>query len=323
MASFIFARCVRKNGVTAYQRKPWVALLVAVAFVVAGCGKEAPPPAAAPPPGDLVYRAGAGGDAMQRAEVIPGPAFARPAILVSGGDAAWQGKWIAPSSGRTEDGAVARGATTGFTLGLMIPQLGGAALMFWPAAVGIVAGATLIGAVGGALQHDKPGADDDALSSNPDRRAIAEATAALRPDQLLTKSVAEVLARRTGRPLPWSPAGPAPAPGLPPPSTDADGVLQVTLEVLGLSTTDEPELFGLLLQVRVQAFDLQTGQLRYERVIAHGPMNPMPEIPRPPAHSLDLMAMENAQVYRHQVTEIVRHVARLIAEDPALPVVSR
>jgi hypothetical protein len=309
---------------TARRRRPWIPLLVAAAVALGGCAKDLPPPSAAPPPGGLVYQAGAGGDVGQRAEAVPGPALERPGILTPDEDPAWQGKWVEPPGGKTQDSAVARGATTGFTLGLMVPQLAGAALMFWPVAVGIVAGATLIGAVGGALQKDRPDVDDGSgFSGDPDRRAIAEATAALRPDRLLNESVAAVLAHRTGRPVPRIPAGTTPAPGLPPSGADADGALRLTIEVLGLAATDEPELFGLLLQVRVQAFDLRSGQLRYERVIAHGPMAPAPEIPRPPAHSLDLMAMDNARLYRHQVTEIVRHVARLIAEDPALPVVSR
>ena len=291
----------------------------------------APPPSASPSPGSLVYQSGAGGDPARRTDVLPGAPFARPGILTPAQEPPWQGKWVEQKPESRQEGAVARGATTGFTLGLMIPQLGNAALMFWPVAVGLVAGATLIGAVGGALQQDKQdGKDESGVSAAPDRRAIAEATAALSPERLLIESTAEAMARRTGGPLPrlpWEPSldpeSPGQLPPLPPADPATDGALQFAIEVLGLSATDEPELFGIFLQVRVRAFDLQSGQLRYERVIAHGPMNPIPDLPRPPTHSLDLMAMDNARLYRHQLTEIIRHIAHTIAEDPALPVTHR
>ncbi len=318
---------------TVGRRRTPLAALVAVAVALASCAKElppTPPPSASPPPGSLVYQSGAGGDAARRTDVLPGGAFARPGILTPAQASPWQGKWIDRNVPETKESAVGRGATTGLSLGMSVPQLGVVALLFWPAAVGIVAGATLAGAVGGALQKDKQDVDDGSgLSDAPDRRAIAEATTALHPDQLLIESAAEALAHRMGGPLPRLPweAPPAPEPvgefpPLPPASPATDGALQFAIEVLGLSATDEPEIFGIFLQVRVRAFDLQSRQLRYERVIAHGPMNPIPEVPRPPAHSLDLMAMDNARLYRHQLTEIIRHVAHLIAEDPALPFVS-
>jgi len=310
-----------------------LAVLVAVAVALVSCARETatgPPPSASPPPGSLVYQSGAGEDATRRADVLPGEPFTRPAILTPAHAAPWQGKWIDRRQPESKGGSIAQGATTGFSLGLTLPHLGTVALLFWPVAVGIIAGATIVGAVGGAMQKDRQDAPDESgLSAAPDRRAIAAATAALHPDQLLIESAAEALAGRTGGALPQIPwdSSSLELPGQlsPRPSAGpaADGALQFSIEVLGLSATDEPELFGIFLQVRVRAFNLQSRQLRYERVFAHGPMNPLPEVPRPAAHSLDLMAMDNARLYRHQMTEIIRHVAQLIAEDPALPVMSR
>ncbi len=331
MTSFIFARAARKNAVTGCRKSPRVAAVVAVAVALVSCAQEpatTPPPSASPSPGSLVYQSGAGGEVSRQAIVLPGEPFTRPVILTPIQVSPWQGKWIDRKRPGTKENPVVQGATTGLTLGLFAMPIGSVALLFWPAAVGLVAGATLAGAVGGALQKDTQEVDDGSgFSEAPDRRAIAEATAALHPDQLLIESTAQALAARTGGALPrlpWQPPLPPEPPGrlppLPPAEPATDGALQFAIEVLGLSATDEPELFGIFLQVRVQAFDLRSHQLRYERVFAHGPMTPIPEVPRPPAHSLDLMAMDNARLYRHQLTEIIRHVAHLIAEDPALPV---
>lgn len=291
--------------------RPWLAALLAAAVPLAACARELPPPPAA---GDLVYRSGQGQTATAPATVVPGPRFERPAILAPVQAPAWQGQWVE----REQTRSPLHGAGTGLLLGLTASQIGPVAVLFWPAAVGLVAGAAVLGAAGG-LQPDP----DPSRFSTADREAIAAATLQLRPDALLQKYAAEVLAARSGRAvdrIPWEPGSPPASSGS---AQEADGLLELAIELLGLTAIEEADVFGILLQVRARLWDAQSGALRYERVLIHGPTAPLPDLPRPPVHSLDILAMDNARAYRHQVAEIVRHVARVIAADPALPVANR
>ncbi|MBI4536413.1 MAG: hypothetical protein HY712_00475 [candidate division NC10 bacterium] len=299
-----------------WTRFPLVAL-VAASLALASCAHEAAPPLA---PGSPIYETGAGRAATTE-PVIIGPLFNRPAILEPVGEPAWQETWVEKKAERSPLG----GAAVGFLAGTTLAQIGPVAILFWPAAVGIVAGSTVLGAAGG--MYESP---ETASRPDPDRQAIAEATRAARPDRMLREAAAEALARRVGTTLPRVPrdaareaAAAEEASTAHPPSPQPDGVLEFAIEALGLSTTEETDLFGLFLRVRVLAREAKTGALRYRRVVSHGPIHPVPDLPRVPAHSLDLLAMDGAGVYRHQLGEIVRQVARLIAEDPALPIVSR
>jgi len=292
--------------VTGLRTHPPIVALAAIAFALAACAKELPPP---PAPGSLVYRSGMG-EGPGSADPVPGPPFLRPGVLVSDGLTDWQGSWVERDAARSPLG----GAGVGLAAGLSIVPIGPVALLFWPAALGIVAGAAALGAAGGF----GPEADPSRLDL-PDRQAVAAATAALRPDALLQDGVAKALAERTGRPVARLPREAA---GLPPPA-EADGLLDLRIELLGLSATEEANVFGLLLQVRVRALDPRDGTLRYERRFTHGPASPLPGFPRPAVHSFDLLAMDGARVYRHQLTELLGQLARAIAADPALPVAGR
>jgi hypothetical protein len=291
------------------RRRGRLAALLAVSVALASCARELPPP---PPPGSLIYRSGVG-EAPGSTSPVPGPLFLRPGILVPDPPTAWQGNWIERDTTRSP----LAGAGTGLAVGVSLAQIGPVALLFWPAAVGIVAGAAVLGAAGGGLGPDL----DPSRLADPDRQAVAAATATLRPDALLREAVAEAVAERTGRTvmrIPWDveTSGPSTAAG-------ADGLLDLRIELLGLSAIEEADVFGILLRVRIRALDPRDGTLRYERLLTHGPTSPLPGLSRPPVHSFDILAMDGARAYRHQLAEILRQVAQAIAADPALPVAER
>jgi hypothetical protein len=284
-----------------------LAALLAASIVLASCARELPPP---PAPGSLIYRSGVG-EEPGPARPVPGPRFTRPGIPVPDRPADWQGSWIERDTTRSPLGGAGTGLAVGFSLAPIGP-----ALLFWPAAVGIVAGAAVLGAAGG-LEPDP----DPSRLAPADRQAVAAATIALRPDVLLREAVAEALGERTGGAVARIPQGvETSGPSSP---AGVDGLLDLRIELLGLSAIEEGDLFGILLRVRVRALDPRDGTLRYERLFVHGPNSPLPGLSRPPAHSFDILAMDGARAYRHQLAEILRQMAQAIAADPALPVAER
>jgi len=290
-----------------------VVLPLLLGLVTAGCADTAPARRAE---GNVTFRSGsAGGE--NRTRVVEGPALRRPGMLVPVYAPTWQSAWV---DQRTEHPLV-QGATAGMLTGLAIVQVAPVALMFWPAAAGIVVGATAMGMVGGA-QPEPP----NPLMPPSDRHIIAEATVGLRPDRLFREAMARVVAERTGGALPvvdWQqtigpdtvgidPLAEARARGL-------DGVFEFTLEGIGLALSDEPEMFGVFAQVRVRAFDVHDGGVRYERVLSYGPGQPVDGLPRPDIHTVEMLAINDGLVYRHIAQEALRRMARLLAQDAALP----
>ena len=282
-----------------------------IGALLLGCGNSAPARR-----GDVAFRSGSpAGESGTR--VVEGPALRRPGVLVPVYAPTWQSAWL----DKTAAHPVIQGATAGMLTGLAIVQVAPVALMFWPAAAGILVGATAMGMVGGA-QPEPP----NPLMPLSDRRVIAEATAALRPDQLFRDAMARALAERTGAPLPvvdwlqtWGPDTVGTDPLAEARARGLDGVFEFTLEGIGLAVDDEPEMFGVFAQVRVRALDARDGAVRYERVLSYGPGQPVDGFPKPDTHTVEMLAINDGLVYRHIAGETLRRLARLLAEDPALP----
>jgi hypothetical protein len=200
-----------------------------------------------------------------------------------------------------------------------------AALVFWPAAVGIMAATTAAGALGEGF-----GVTTASRVSPPDRQVIGEATKSLQPDRLLREAMAQALGRRLKTPLPAVACPPscgvqddtadllpqAEAQGL-------DGVLHVSLEAIGLAAGMDRDTYGVFVQVRVRAMEVPGGRLRYDRVVSYGPGHAPPGIRPADIHSLQFLAVDQAFAYRHLAGETIRRVARLLADDPSLPLAGR
>lgn len=291
-----------------------VLLVAFLSVAVAGCALTKP---AQESEGSVAFRAGIGETSGNRAHIIPGPAFQHPGILVPASDPVWQSAWMS----KDQQDPLSQGATSGLITGISIMQMVPFALTFWPAAVGIVVGATAMGMLGvtqsdPALQRISP----------PDRAIIAEATQTLRPDRLFRDAMADALARRAGGPLSavdshqaWGPDTPGTDPLTEARNKGLDGVLEFSLDAIGLAVGEEADTFGVFVQVRVRALDASSGQLRYERVLSYGPGQRMEGLPRLDFYTVEFLAADKGQPYKHFASEAIRRLARLLADDPALP----
>jgi hypothetical protein len=285
-------------------------------LVAAFCTGCASTETAGPKEGQVVFRAGTAPPGSSEAAMVPGESIQQMAVLVPATDPAWQAGWLEVDKKRSGAG----GAYTGLMTGLMIVQSVPFFMGFWPAAVGVVVGTTAMGALGGQLDSTSFGkmtADDQAT--------ILQAVADLRLDHLLRESTTVALAARTGRPplsILWFPTWGPDAPGTDPlveaRRQGADGVLNVSLEAFGLAKGEETDTYGVFVRVRAQLVQV-AGGIRYDREFEHGPGRPLRGLPRPAAYTLEFLAMDHAHVFRHEMQDVIARMARVVAEDPALP----
>ena len=96
-------------------------------------------------------------------------------------------------------------------------------------------------------------------------------------------------------------------------------MLEFSLDAIGLAAGEEADTFGVFVQVRVRAFDVPGGQLRYERVLSYGPGQPMEGLPKLDFYTVEFLAADKGHPYKHFASEAIRRSARLLADDPALP----
>jgi hypothetical protein len=289
--------------------------MAALAALLGGCGGASQP--APEREGQVAFRSAVGVESESRVEVFPGPQFRRPGLLTPPDEPGWQSAWIGPDP----DKSALRGAEGGFAAGLSILTVTPAALVFWPAAVGIMAATTAAGALGEGF-----GMTTASRMSPPDRQVISEATKSLQPDRLLREAMAQALDRRLKTALPPVPCPPgcgvqddtadllaqAEAQGL-------DGVLHVSLEAIGLAAGMDRDTYGVFVQMHVRAMEVPGGRLRYDRVVSYGPGQAPPGLRAADIHSLQFLAADQAFAYRHLAGEAIRRVARLLAEDASLP----
>jgi hypothetical protein len=284
------------------------------ATLVASCGDTRP---ARQPEGTVAFRSGGGPESASQSFVAPGLPFQRSGLLVPAHQQVWQAAWTEED----QEHPLLKGATGGMTTGIGFLLITPMALTFWPAAVGIMVGSTAMGLLG-ASQGD--GAD--VRMSPPDRAVIVEATKKLQPDRLFRDAMEQALRRRTGEPLPvvtWQTAeGPDTAgtdPLVEARARGLDGVLDFTIDALGLAAGEERDTFGVFVQVRVRALDARDGQLRYERVLSYGPGHTVTGLPRSDFHTVEFLAADQGRVFRQVASDGIRRLARVLAEDPQLP----
>ena len=290
-------------------------ILALVAVLLAGCASTE---TAGPKEGQVVLRAGTAPPSSSNAAIVPGEAIRRLAVLVPGVDPAWQAGWVEDEN-KKKSGA--SGAYSGLLTGLMIVQSVPYFMGFWPAAVGVLVGTTAMGAFG--AQFDSTTSQ---RMTAEDRATIRQAVAELRLDHRLRESTAAALAARTGRPplsLPWyPPRGPDTAgtdPLVDAREQGADGVLNVSLEAFCLAMGEEADTFGVFVRVRAQLVEPARGGILYDRVLEHGPGRPLRGLPRPVNYSLEFLSVDQARVFRQEIQDMIVRMARVVAEDPALP----
>ncbi len=288
-------------------------LLVALLF--AGCTPVAQD---RQPEGQVVFHAGTQRADAGASPVTPGPPIRRVAILIPAYEPARTADW-AQLDRKTPGGG---GAVVGLGVGMMILQSIPLFLLTWPAAVGVVAGTSILGAVG-EFAGNTPFAAIDAA----DQASLSEVANSLRPEPWLRQDVGEALARRMGDPpvgLRWY-ASLGPDTLGTDPLADAheqgiDGLLNLVVESFGLAVGEDEGSFGTYVRIRSQWIETSTGRVRYQRILECGPGRAMPGLPRPADHALGLLALDGGLVFRQEVREAIAGLARILAEDPALPI---
>jgi hypothetical protein len=289
-----------------------------LAALLAGCASTE---TGVPREGRVVLQAGAAPSGSPSPVVVPGRQIRRLAMLVPGVDPVWRVGWREAK----KETQAAGGAYSGLMTGLMIVQSVPFLIGFWPAAVGVVAGTTAMGAFGAQFE-----AQTFTKMTTDDRGTIVQAATDLNPDRLLRQSTAAALAARMGGP-PLTLLG-YPTYGPDTPGTDpladargqgADGVLNVSLEAFGLAMGEDTDTFGVFVRIRAQLVESAGGGLRYERVLEYGPGRARAGLPRPAAYSLEFLALDQARVFRHELQQVIARMARVVAEDPALPLAAR
>jgi hypothetical protein len=277
------------------------------------------------PEGSVAFRSASGPERGSEVRVVPGPAFRHPGLLTPAQEPVWQSGWVEQAGAR--DHPLVRGAEAGTTAGMAMLQVAPFALMFWPAAVGVFAGAVAFGVAGAAA--DPHGAEATRMSP-PDRLVISRATERLQPDRLWRASMTRALAQRNRAELPGVPCGDTCWQETATPEVLAgardqglDGVLQISLEGIGLAAGGGQDIYGVFVQVRVRAIDASDGLVRYERVLAYGPGRTPEGLPAAETYMLEFLAADQGLTYRHIASETIRRVARLLADDPSLPLPAR
>ncbi|HSW50062.1 MAG TPA: hypothetical protein VLH09_07805, partial [Bryobacteraceae bacterium] len=59
------------------------------------------------------------------------------------------------------------------------------------------------------------------------------------------------------------------------------------------------------------------------RVISYGPGQTVEGLPRSDVHTVEFLAADQGRVYRQVASDAIRRLARVLAEDPALPLAPR
>ena len=286
-----------------------------ISLLLAGC---APVAQERQTEGHVVFQTGtqrgdAGADPM-----TAGPPIRRVAILTPAFEPTRTADW-ARLDRKMPEGS---GTVMGFGIGMTILQSTPMFLLAWPLAVGVVTGSTILGAAGQAFS-DAPYAQLESA----DQASLSEVASRLQPDLWLRQDVAEALARRMGSlpaRLAWHPTLGPDTPGTDP-LADArgegfDGLLNLVVESFGLAVGEEQGAFGVYVRIRSQWIDVSSGRVRYQQILEQGPGHATPGLPRPADHTLGLLALDRGLVFRQEVREAVAGLARVLVQDPALPI---
>lgn len=260
--------------------------------------------------------AGAGVEAP--ADVVPGPPLHRLVLVIPTQETAWRVAWA--EGARTGSSSAASGAASGFLTGLGIVFSTPVLVLAWPAALGIVAGATTLGAVGKAGEGPSPWSDSQ------DRRVVQGVLTETHPERAFRESLAEHLRERRGLPvitIGEGPAGRAEAgvQGLLAlaRAAGADALVEATVEGFGLAVGEQPDTLGLFVRARLRIRQVSDGRLRYERVLQHGPGKRLEGMPGSAGYTLGFLAVDDGAVLKAELAMVVRLLGKAAAEDPNLP----
>jgi hypothetical protein len=271
--------------------------------------------------GEQVMRAAAPGEGPPPAEPLKSAEPIRTlAVLTAGDEVAYLPNW----NPRTEfsDSTVREGIGMGFFTGLNLVSLL-PLFVATPVVVGGIIGlASAVGGIAGASQagqgHWKPTADQKALEA---------ALGRMRPQAEVRERFRQEVERIVGGPAP-AVAQPAADPNGQPvdyaalaKGAGADAVADLQIVAFGVAGGEMVFSLAVFSGVRARVFRASDGALIYDKLIAQNTEAPLPESPPPASYTMELLAMDDGRVFRHEVSQALRAIAHAIATDPDLRLV--
>lgn len=296
------------------QRVP--AALAGLALLAQGCFASLSTPNFSE--GEVVLRAAPGGASARPAEPLKTTAPIHTLAVLAGGDEA---PYLPNWSPRTafDDATGREGMGVGFLSGLNFLSMLPLFVATPPVVGGLIGLATAVGGIAGAAQsgqgHWKPTADHMAMEAALGRiRPQTEVRERFREEvERVTRGQAPLVARPAGdsKNEPADYAALAKGAG-------ADGVADLRVVAFGLAGGEMAFSVGVFAGVRARVFRASDGVLIYDKVIAQSPDASLQDAPPPGSYTLDLMAMDDGRVFRHEVGQALKAIAHAIAADPDL-----
>lgn len=239
------------------------------------------------------------------------------AVLTQGDEVAYLPNWnprtaFSDSTGREGLGV---GFLTGMNLISVLPLF-----VATPVVVGGLIGlATAMGGIAGATQagqgHWKPTADQKALEG---------ALGRMRPQAEVRERFREEVERIVGGPVPpvaqpsGEPQGQPVDYGALAKAAGADAVADLRVVAFGVAGGEMVFSLAVFAGVRARVFRGSDGVLIYDKVIAQNSDAPLPDATPPASYTMELLAMDDGRVFRHEVGQALRAIAHAIATDPDL-----
>ncbi len=271
--------------------------------------------------GEEVLRAAPQGAGLRPAEPLKTTEPIRTlAILTVGDDAAYLPNWNPRTA--FSDATGREGMGVGFISGLNLLSMLPLFVATPPVIGGLIGLATAVGGIAGAAQagqgHWKPTADHMALEAALGRlRPQAEVRDRFREEvERITRGPAPVVARPADEPKTQPADYAALAKG-----AGADAVADLRVVAFGLAGGDMAFSLGVFAGVRARVFRAADGLLIYDKVIAQNQDVPLPDAPPPGSYTMELMAMDDGRVFRHEIAQALKAIAHTIATDPDLRLV--
>jgi len=290
--------------------------VLAAALVAQGCAAGIPTPYFAE--GEEYLRAGPRAAPPPSSQPLkPSEPIRRLAVLAVAEEQPYRPRWNPRSA--FKDQTALEGMGAGFFAGLnlvsMLPLF-----LATPAVIGGVMGvATAMGGIAGATQAGK-----GSWKPPADHQGLETALARMRPEAEVQERLREAVQRITGAPAP-AVTRPAGQPKDQPPdygalarAAGADAVVDLRLVAFGLAGGELSFSLAVFAGVRARVFRASDGALIYDKLVAQSPDVPLPEVPPPGSYTLELQAMDDGRVFRHEVRQALDGIARAIAADPDL-----
>jgi hypothetical protein len=268
--------------------------------------------------GEPVLRAAPEGAAPRFAEPLKTAEPIRTlAILTQGDDVVYLPNW----NPRTEfsDPTVREGMGVGFLTGMnLISVL--PLFVATPVVVGGLIGlATAVGGIVGATQ-----AGEGYWKPTADQKALEGALGRMRPQAEVRERLREEVARIMPGPVP-AVAEPAREPNGRPvdyaalaKGAGADAVADLRVVAFGVAGGEMPFSLAVFASVQARVFRGSDGVLIYDKLIAQSSGAPLPDATPPASYTMELLAMDDGRVFRHEVDQALSAIAHAIATDPDL-----